>query len=80
MPAADPAVAAPERSRRSPILFGPFAFDPQRRLLSREGQEIPLPPRVLAVLDLLIERAGEIVPRQELIDAVWKDAFVTDTS
>jgi len=35
---------------------------------------------VLGVLDLLVSRAGEIVPRQALIDAVWKDAFVTDTS
>ena len=26
------------------------------------------------------KRAGDIVPRQELIDSVWKDAFVTDTS
>jgi serine/threonine-protein kinase len=32
------------------------------------------------VLELLLERAGDIVPRQELLDRVWKDAFVTDTS
>ena len=44
------------------------------------GYEIPLPPRVLGVLELLLERAGEVVPRQELLDQVWKDAFVTDTS
>jgi serine/threonine-protein kinase len=80
MRAADPAVTASERPSRPPLLFGPFAFDPQRRLLSREGREIPLPPRVLAVLELLLDRAGEIVPRQEMIDLVWKDAFVTDTS
>ena len=43
-------------------------------------REIPLPPRVLGVLELLVARAGAIVPKQELIDSVWKDAFVTDTS
>jgi serine/threonine-protein kinase len=80
MSTADPVVAAPARARRPRLVFGPFAFDPERRLLSRDGQEIPLPPRVLAVLELLLERAGEIVPRQEMIDVVWKDAFVTDTS
>jgi serine/threonine-protein kinase len=62
------------------ISFGPFAFDPQNRLLWRDGAEIALPPRVLGVLETLIERPGEVVGRQELLDRVWKDAFVTDTS
>ena len=67
-------------SRPRLVTFGPFSFDPQNRLLSRNGAEIPLPPRVLGVLELLISRPGEVVPRQELLDRVWKDAFVTDTS
>ena len=67
-------------SRPRLVTFGPFSFDPQNRLLSRNGTEIPLPPRVLGVLELLISRPGEVVPRQELLDRVWKDAFVTDTS
>lgn len=62
------------------ISFGPFAFDPQSRLLWREGTEIALPPRVLAVLEVLLERAGQVVARQDLLERVWKDAFVTDTS
>ena len=60
--------------------FGPFVFDPSNQLLWRGGQEVPLPPRVVGVLGLLVARPGEIVSRQELIDAVWKDAFVSDTS
>src|SRR5829696_2282156 len=63
-----------------PTGFGPFAFDRQSRLLWRDGIEVALPPRVLAVLELLIDRPGQIVARQELLDGVWKDAFVTDTS
>jgi serine/threonine-protein kinase len=62
------------------ISFGPFAFDPQSRLLWRDGAEIALPPRVLGVLEVLLERSGEVVARQDLLDRVWKDAFVTDTS
>ena len=62
------------------ISFGPFAFDPQSRLLWRDGSEIALPPRVLGVLEVLLDRAGDVVPRQDLLDRVWKDAFVTDTS
>ena len=62
------------------IGFGPFAFDARHRLLRRGAAEVALPPRVLGVLELLLERAGDIVPRQELMDRVWRDAFVTDTS
>jgi serine/threonine-protein kinase len=62
------------------VSFGPFAFDPESRLLWRDGTEIPLPPRVLGVLEALLARPGEVVPRQDLLDRVWKDAFVTDTS
>ena len=63
-----------------PTSFGPFAFDRQSRLLWRDGTEVALPPRVLGVLEVLIDRPGQIVARQDLLDGVWKDAFVTDTS
>jgi serine/threonine-protein kinase len=62
------------------ISFGPCAFDPQNRLLWRDGVVVALPPRVLGVLETLLQRPGEVVARQELLDSVWKDAFVTDTS
>jgi eukaryotic-like serine/threonine-protein kinase len=60
--------------------FGPFVFDRGRQLLAREGREVPLPPRVLGVLDVLSARPGQIVSKQELIETVWKDAYVSDTS
>ena len=62
------------------ISFGPFAFDARNGLLSRAGTEIPLPPRVIGVLGLLLARPGQVVSRQELLEQVWKDAYVTDTS
>lgn len=67
-------------TRPPDVSFGRFAFDPRARLLRREGVEVPLPPRVLGVLELLLARPGDIVPRRELMETVWKDAFVTDTS
>jgi DNA-binding winged helix-turn-helix (wHTH) protein/Tol biopolymer transport system component len=70
----------PARLRRPTVAFGPFTFEPDNQLLRRGTDDIAAPPRVLGVLDLLLERAGDLVPRQELIDRVWKDAFVTDTS
>ena len=71
---------APARLRRPTLAFGPFTFDPDNQLLRRGLDDIAAPPRVLGVLDLLLERAGDLVSRQDLIDRVWKDAFVTDTS
>ena len=62
------------------VSFGPFTFDPANGLLRREEAEVPLPPRVLGVLAYLVARPGQVVARQDLIDAIWKDAFVTDTS
>ena len=80
MPAAETPPLAVDRQRLPCLTFGPFAFDAHTRLLSRDGREVALPPRVLGVLELLLHRAGDVVSRQELIDTVWKDAFVTDTS
>ena len=65
---------------RTGIAFGPFVFDPDSGTLKKDGSELPLPPRVTGVLEVLLSRAGDIVLRQELMDSVWKDAFVTDTS
>ena len=62
------------------VSFGPFTFDPANGLLRRAEAEVPLPPRVLGVLAYLVARPGQVVARQDLIDAIWKDAFVTDTS
>ena len=75
-----PAESDPPPRTPSMASFGPFVFDRTNGLLRTEGREVPLPPRVLAVLELLVSRAGAIVSRQALIDSVWKDAFVTDTS
>jgi DNA-binding winged helix-turn-helix (wHTH) protein len=58
----------------------PFTFDRTSRLLWKEGVEVPLPPRVLGVLALLLERPGELVSKPDLIGAVWRDSFVTETS
>lgn len=62
------------------VSFGPFRFDRANRLLSRESQDVPLPPRALGILESLVERPGAVVSKQALIAAVWKDAFVTETS
>jgi DNA-binding winged helix-turn-helix (wHTH) protein len=64
---------------RAPVVFGPYRFEPDNGLW-RNGHEVALPPRALAVLAALIAQPGTVVAKRALIDAVWKDAFVTEAS
>ena len=60
--------------------FGPFRLDVDRRLLSRGSEIVPLRPRVFDTLVVLAERAGEVVPKEELLDAVWPDTVVEENN
>lgn len=62
------------------VYFGTFRLDIADGMLTRDGQEVRLPPRALAILQHLVERAGLVVSKQALMDAAWKDAHVSETS
>ncbi len=66
----------------SPIIyeFGEFTLDVARACVFRAGQEIKLRPKVYETLKYLVENPGRLVGKQELMQAVWPDAFVTDDS
>ena len=59
--------------------FGPFTLDARKRLLFRDGVAIPLTPKVLNTLTVLIERRGEVVDKDTLMGAVWPDAIVEES-
>ena len=59
--------------------FGPFRFVPGDGLW-RNGTPVPLPPRAMGVLATLVARPGSVVSKQDLMDAVWPDTFVTESS
>src|SRR6185369_1103178 len=42
----------------------------------REGTSAALTPRTLDVLIYLVRNAGRVVPKEELLDAVWSDTAV----
>jgi DNA-binding winged helix-turn-helix (wHTH) protein len=62
------------------VFFGPFRFDRVNRILMRGDEEVSLPPRALGILEHLMERRGEVVSKQELMDVVWRESYVSDTS
>ena len=58
--------------------FGSFALDPGKRLLLREGEPVPLAPKVLEILQLLIENRGRVLTKDELLEQVWNDTMVEE--
>jgi predicted ATPase/DNA-binding winged helix-turn-helix (wHTH) protein/predicted negative regulator of RcsB-dependent stress response len=60
--------------------FGDFTLDLVRGCLLRAGAEVKLRPKVYQALRYFVENPGRLIGKQELIQAVWPDSFVTDDS
>ena len=60
--------------------FGQFTLDVARGTVLKHGEEIKLRPKVYEALKYLVENPGRLIGKQELIQAVWPDSFVTDDS
>jgi DNA-binding response OmpR family regulator len=50
---------------------GDLELDPASRRVSRAGTELALTPREFALLEYLMRRADEVVPKLELLEHVW---------
>ncbi len=53
-------------------------LDPAARRCERNGDRIDLTPREFALLEVLLRRAGDVVSKTELLDAVWGMDFDGD--
>ena len=60
-----------------PYLFDDIVVDPAAHTLVRGGIEQSIEPKAFAVLILLLQRHGELVARDELLDLVWGHRHVT---
>ena len=60
--------------------FDGFLLDLAEKRLLRNDQEVSLQPKVFDVLVVFAERQGELVSRDELMDAVWADTFVEEAN
>ncbi|HJQ27021.1 MAG TPA: winged helix-turn-helix domain-containing protein [Blastocatellia bacterium] len=58
--------------------FGPFRIDAERRLLLRDGEPVPLTPKVFDTLLLLVEHHGQVLEKEQMIAALWPDSFVEE--
>ncbi|MGE0460493.1 MAG: alpha/beta fold hydrolase [Vicinamibacterales bacterium] len=60
------------------LTFGEYRLDPVSGHLYRDGQPVSLTPKAFALLLYLSVHAGRLVPKPELLSAVWPGVFVGD--
>jgi predicted ATPase/DNA-binding winged helix-turn-helix (wHTH) protein len=61
---------------RPGFLFGSFELRPAERLLLRDGAPVSLGSRAMDILLCLLERDGEVVSPEELLERVWRGVTV----
>src|SRR5690349_16916801 len=59
------------------IRFGVFEVDLKARELRKSGLRVKLQEKPFQILELLLERAGELVTRQEVAERLWPGVHVT---
>src|SRR5260221_12140368 len=62
------------------FLFRSFELFPEQRLLLEGDNQVRLGSRAFDILTALVERAGEVVGKEELIARAWPTTFVEDAN
>jgi len=60
--------------------FGAFALDAGQGILSSRGRELPLAGKAFDTLCVLVENAGRVVSKQELIERLWPGLHVEENN
>jgi DNA-binding winged helix-turn-helix (wHTH) protein/tetratricopeptide (TPR) repeat protein len=62
------------------FIFDRYRLDEQERQLLLGTQVVPLPPKLFDLLALLVQNAGRLLPKQDLLERVWSDVAVEEGS
>lgn len=60
--------------------FDEFRLDAQSPSLWRDGELVPINPKALEILILLVGKRDSVVSREELLETVWPDTFVEESN
>lgn len=60
--------------------FGAFRLDPSERLLEHDDEPISLSPKQFDLLFYFVENAGRVAKKSELLDAVWTDTYIEEST
>ncbi|MGE0808611.1 MAG: transcriptional regulator [Burkholderiaceae bacterium] len=69
----------PEPPQSTVLTFGQFVLDIRNARLTRGGEALELAPKAFAVLCYLAARPGQLVTKNELLDAVWGRRHVSES-
>jgi TolB-like protein/DNA-binding winged helix-turn-helix (wHTH) protein/Tfp pilus assembly protein PilF len=65
---------------RPVFVFGDCELDLRAFRVTRSGRPVALEPKAVELLVFLLDHAGEVVSKSEILDAVWKDVVVTENA
>lgn len=60
--------------------FGAFRVDEAQRQVTRDGQTIPMPPKVFDALLVFVENSGQVLEKEDLLRELWPDSFVEESN
>jgi DNA-binding winged helix-turn-helix (wHTH) protein/TolB-like protein len=70
----------PQRAEKQVYEFDGFRVDPVRRRLLKAGELVSLTPKAFSILLVLLENRGLVMEKEDLIQRVWPDTFVTEAN
>jgi DNA-binding winged helix-turn-helix (wHTH) protein len=60
--------------------FGPFCLDPDKELLLRQNETVPIAPKAFHILLVLIRHNKQVVTKDDLMKTIWPDTFVEEAN
>jgi DNA-binding winged helix-turn-helix (wHTH) protein len=72
--------ASTEPKTRQLYAFGPFRLDPQKDVLLREDEIVPIAPKAFQILLVLVRHNNQVVTKDDLMKTIWPDTFVEEAN
>jgi DNA-binding winged helix-turn-helix (wHTH) protein/tetratricopeptide (TPR) repeat protein len=72
--------ASTDQKSRQLYGFGPFRVDPEKEVLLRNDEAVPLAPKAFQVLLVLMRHHQQLVTKDDLLKMVWPDTFVEEAN
>jgi TolB-like protein/Tfp pilus assembly protein PilF len=60
--------------------FGPFRVNARERALRRDGELVPITPKVFDILLVLVQNSGRVLTKTEMMNLVWPDTAVEESN
>ena len=60
--------------------FGPFRVNPEKQVLLRDGEPVPVTPKIFETLLVLVRHSREDVSKDDLMKELWPDSFVEEAN